>query len=180
MWLELTAYDQNGKVIDQSGKIADDAAETNPQDSDIPLWSFNDRIFDAHGKEVHMFWDVAPSAAHPDGFESRSLPGPRSAAPGTHTLTIPLQLSAAIPGRVELRVRIRPVGFDVLQDLVDSGDLDAGVRKQVPTLTVFSAVVTWKKGATSAADLTLTQINGIDCNSYRCTLDPSLSECRSR
>ena len=40
------------------------------------------------------------------------------------------------------RLRMRPIGMDVLQDLVDSGDLDPAIVAQMPTLT-FGAQIEW-------------------------------------
>jgi hypothetical protein len=46
---------------------------------------------------------------------------------------------AQMPDRVTLRVRIQPVGVDVLQDLVASQDLDSGVIAAMPTFDVSLA-----------------------------------------
>jgi hypothetical protein len=43
-----------------------------------------------------------------------------------------------------VRLRLRPIGLDVLQDLVDSGDLDASVIDRVPTFTLHGAAVEWR------------------------------------
>ena len=44
--------------------------------------------------------------------------------------------------RIEIRLRMRPMGRDVLQDLVASGHLDAAVLAEMPTFTLFQTVAT--------------------------------------
>jgi hypothetical protein len=39
---------------------------------------------------------------------------------------------------------MRPIGMDVLRDLVDSGDLDEEVIAAVPTFTMHGAAVEWR------------------------------------
>ena len=178
MWVEITAYDQDGQVAAETGTIADDAPEQAPPGKSLPMIFLHDKIFDEHGEEVHMFWDAAPSKDHPDGFESSSLPRP-PAVPGPHSFDKPVFLGVPIPGRVEVNVRMRPMGLDVLQDLVKSGDLDAGLIKEVPTFTVYSAVVEWKKGENDASQMKITTKTTPDCKRYRCLIDPKSDACQS-
>ena len=68
MWLEFLAYDASGKLLDQvsSGNIADGEIEEKPEGDpkhDPHLLMFRDRIYDAQGKPVHMFWQAAKSQA---------------------------------------------------------------------------------------------------------------------
>jgi hypothetical protein len=43
---------------------------------------------------------------------------------------------SAMPDRVTARIKIRPVGLDVIDDLIESGDLDPLVRDEIPTFDV--------------------------------------------
>lgn len=43
-----------------------------------------------------------------------------------------------------LRLRIRPLGLDVLRELIDSGDLEPSVSDRVPTFTMYGAAVEWR------------------------------------
>ena len=45
--------------------------------------------------------------------------------------------------RVTVRVRLRPMGFDVLRDFVASGDLDEAVIDAMPTYDLASTVLEW-------------------------------------
>ncbi len=110
---------------------------------------FRDRIYDAAGKEVHMFWDAERSEAYPDGYVSDVLPltievpGP----PHVRTMTVVLPNTVPeIPARVTARLRMRPVGMDILQDLVASGDLDVEVLARMPTFTLHGTAMEWTRG----------------------------------
>lgn len=58
--------------------------------------------------------------------------------------------------RMTIRLRLQPIGIDVLQDLVASGDLDASIVKQMPTFTMQGAAVEWRPGDTSLRSLLAT------------------------
>lgn len=147
MWLELIAYDEADQVIYSSGVIADGELEEKPKGSagyDPDLWIMRDRIYDEQGKEVHMFWEAAPSEQYPEGFTSYGLPARKDLTPA-HTLVRKFQVPGfALPARITARVRMRPMGMDVLQDLVDSKDLDPKLLAEVPTFTLHGTVVEWK------------------------------------
>jgi hypothetical protein len=80
-----------------------------------------------------------------------------------------------LPARVTARLRIRPIGLDVLQDLVDSGDLDPAFVAEMPTLT-FGAQLEWTPA--DGVMKTITAEPRSDCSTYRCLLDPSLPDCQ--
>jgi hypothetical protein len=70
---------------------------------------------------------------------------------------------------------MRAIGMDVLQDLVESGDLDPAIVAQMPTLS-FAAQLEW-----TPADGLLKPVSATlntDCTSYRCMLDPSSQDCQ--
>jgi hypothetical protein len=61
-------------------------------------------------------------------------------------------LLTAIPAQITMQVYFQPIGLEVLNDLVASGDLDAGVAQAIPTLTVGQQVV-WTPAAAQASGL---------------------------
>ncbi|HEY8074069.1 MAG TPA: hypothetical protein VIF62_08170, partial [Labilithrix sp.] len=66
---------------------------------------------------------------------------------------------AGAADRVTMRVRVQPMGLDVLDDLVASGDLDPAVRATMTTKTLdVGTLVEWTP---SAADQTTFMDNGI-------------------
>jgi hypothetical protein len=184
MWLEFLAYDENGKLLEEvsSGDIADDEIEEQPHgdpEHDPHLLMFRDRIFDAKGKPVHMFWEAAKSDAHPDGYESNVLPvATTTYVEGKHAVIKQYRASGPngeLPARVTARLRMRPIGLDVLHELVESGDLDPAVAAEMPTLT-FGAQIEW----TPADGMlkTITAKPNSDCSKYRCLLDPGSQHCQ--
>ena len=143
-WLEVTAY-QGQDVIYQSGVVPAGTAVEDLQDPDLLL--IRDCIFDATGKSAHMFWEAASVA-------SNLLAGP---APPTPAMPVPMGAHVrwelpvagsgrqlpAVPDRIAMRVRIKPVGDEVLRDLVASGDLDAAIAAAVPTIDVPNTAIEW-------------------------------------
>ena len=100
---------------------------------------FRDRIYGPEGEPVHMFWEAAPSELHPDGFTSHALPvATTSYVAGAHSVIRQYRASGpdGLPARVTARLRMRPIGLDVLHDLVESGDLDPAVVEEMPTFTL--------------------------------------------
>jgi hypothetical protein len=140
MWLEFVAYDASGNVMFQSGVIPDGEQEEWPVGDprhDPQLWVFRDRFFDAEDSEVHMFWEA-------DRYESYLLLAPTDPSTPhirTHTYVMPLLEQ---PARVEMRLKIRPIGIDVLQSLVASKDLDPALIDEMPTFTLHKTHVVWR------------------------------------
>jgi hypothetical protein len=110
-------------------------------------------MFDATPKQVSMFWQAATT-------EGNELP-----MPVTTDITDPRYYQTHVyqqfprgtnatlpqmPDQVTLRIRLQPIGLDVIQDLGSSGDLDAGIAANMPTWDVVPTV-TW-----TAATATLT------------------------
>jgi hypothetical protein len=183
LWLEVSAYDAKGNLLENvsSGRITDGALEEYPPGDpkhDPNLLLLADRIFDVRGKPVHMFWEAEKSPQHPDGFESNLLPGANvTYLPGRHAIVKQYRISGpeGLPARVTARLRLRPIGMDVLQDLVASGDLDEALLAQMPTLD-FGHRLEWtpKKGLMRPISATLAKAN---CAEYKCLLDPTSKYC---
>jgi hypothetical protein len=148
-WVEVQAF-AAGKVIYQSGVVADDESVTKSPDPD--LWLMRECLFDKADKPVAMFWEAA-------SFETAQLPGPTTNVPTdpdyylTHvfrTFPRPTSTPAALatpPDRITMRVRIVPVGLDVLDDLVASGDLKAEVKAKMPVFTLAGTTLEWTAAA---------------------------------
>jgi hypothetical protein len=112
-----------------------------------------------------MFWDAASSKDFPDGYSEFVLPlALMRPKPHVQTINIALpthQLSA-LPARVTTQLKMRPIGVDVLNDLVESGDLDPAIIERMPTYTLYGTAMEW-----TAADgqNPVTQVNDrpFDC-----------------
>ncbi|HXK20093.1 MAG TPA: multiheme c-type cytochrome [Polyangiaceae bacterium] len=139
-WVQLQAY-QAGQLIYESG--ASGTNQTTPDLPDPDLWLLRDCGFDQNAEPVAMFWQAR-------SIQSTALPAqltfdqadrrfyqthvyrsfPRSGA-----------LSRA-PDSVTLRMHLAPVGVDVADDLIENGDLDAGLRDSLVALEVGEPL-TW-------------------------------------
>ncbi len=144
VWTEVIAYD-GATPIYESGVVAQGQPVLSLSDPD--LWVLREGVFGAGGQEVHMFWDIASTK---NDCADDSRPGCTIPGPVTFDQTDPdffiTHVSRRFPrsgiavgatDRVTLRVRLRPVGLDVLDDLVASGDLDPTVRDAMQTLDLL-------------------------------------------
>ena len=138
-WVEIGVY-AGEETLYESGFVAD-AEDVTAQEAAGAL-VFRDRTFKADGTPAHMFWDVAR-------VESNLISGTVSLDPThpdyfiTHVYrTLPASgYFRRFPDRVSLRVRLRPIGVDVLDDLTASGHLPAelDVRGKMPVFTLAPA-----------------------------------------
>jgi len=136
-FVEIVAY-RGDEVLYQTGVVPEGGDVMALEDPD--LWLFRDETFDTEGNETHMFWDVATVESHTVKAQVTADPSDRRFYESHAIRRFPLSPDAVIPGipdRVTARVRITPVGFDVLDDLIGSGHLDPGVRDQMATLDLL-------------------------------------------
>ena len=140
VWVELTAY-AGDEVLYRSGHTAEGAPAVETEAADPTMWLMRDRVFDEAGAPAHMFWDVAT-------HEPDLLPAPTALSPAdpeyinTHILRRHRVLGGT-PDRVEIAVKVRPIGLEVLKDLVESGDLDPAVIAEMPTFTLAGGHLVW-------------------------------------
>jgi cytochrome c554/c'-like protein len=172
-YVELTAY-SGSTVLYQSGAIADGVGAATSTDPD--LWMMRDCIFDDAGKEVHMFWEAA-------SYENDSLPALITFDPGSPDFYkghryrfFPRDGSPigppgypAAPDRITLRVRMEAVGYDVVDNLIASGDLDPAVRSGFSVLDV-GAQLEWTQAAA-----THTYLDRVTGNTVFCATDTNLN-----
>ena len=135
-WVELVAY-IGDEVIHQSGVVDEGQPVASLADPD--LWLMRDRALDAEGEVAHMFWDVAE-------VESELLPPAVTSDPADpryfHAVTRSYLLPG-LPDRVTMRVHLEPIGLDVMDDLIASGDLDRSVRDAAFRFTVGGTDLEW-------------------------------------
>ena len=135
-WAEVIAY-RGGSVIYQSGVVPDGTPVVAVQ-NDPDLWLLRDQMFDTQGNPANMFWQAASTK----GNEITALATFDQLDPRfyqTHVVrTFPHDIAPLpqMPDRVTFRMRLQPVGLDVLSDLVASGDLDPSVPARMPTWDV--------------------------------------------
>jgi hypothetical protein len=166
-YVELLAY-QGANVVYQSGVVADGKASTESVDPD--LWMMRDCMFDQTDKEVHMFWEAA-------SFETNGLPALTTFDPTSpefykgHKFRLFPKSGATIPlpDRITLRVRVEAVGYDVIDNMVASGDLDPAVRNKFVVLDV-GKTLEWTQ-----AKATRTYLDRITGNTVYCATDTNLN-----
>ncbi|MFV8755556.1 multiheme c-type cytochrome [Nannocystaceae bacterium ST9] len=135
-WVELIARDGADAIVHSSGVIADDERITELDDPE--LWLLRDRVFDAQGNETHDFWTAASVESNllsaPEQFDAVSDAGTWQ----SNTYAID-----SLPARVNMRVRLQPIGRDVLDELVASGDLDPAVVERFEIYEVAPTLLEW-------------------------------------
>jgi hypothetical protein len=146
-WVELVGY-RAGEVVYESGVVPDSTSVTALEDPD--LWLLRDCGHDDQGQPVEMFWDA-------QGVESLLLPGQQTFDASdrrfyqTHVYRSYPRAGAALGvavDRVELQLRLAPVGYDVVDSLIESGDLAPSVRAKLTTFDVGARLVWTAETAT--------------------------------
>jgi hypothetical protein len=171
MWMEVVGKDTSGKVIFQAGQVADGEPEETP-DKPHPCL-MRSYVVDENGKETHNFWEAA--AADPVRG-STLIPVPATAQAGSHTRVCPFRPPGFEPiPHLELTLRMRPMGIDVLQDLVASGHLAKDVIARMPTHTVWTRTADYDPTTRRY----LVDAPRPDCDKYQCLLDPKSAYCAS-
>jgi hypothetical protein len=151
LWFEVIAY-KGGQQIYASGAAPDGASILALNDPD--LWLVRDCMFGDTGGEVTMFWQAATTESNLFPAQlTFDVSDPRYYQ--THVVQSFPRNGASIkgtPDRVTLRVRLQPIGLDVLDDLIASGDLDASVKAQMPTYDIGkTATLEWTTATATTA-----------------------------
>lgn len=137
VWLELIAYSGN-QIIFQSGVTPDNEAITALADPN--LWLLRDWMHDEMGNEVHMFWeakDIVSEVLEQGKTSDPSKPG------FFHAKTRSFKITNGTPDRITMRVRVQPIGLDVLDKLIESGDLAPEFRSKMPTFELAGTKLEW-------------------------------------
>lgn len=140
-WVEIVAYDAEDQILFQSGVVAEGQPVADlPAAGDTQLWQIRDFDYDEAGNPAHMFWDVRSVDSElltPSVTNDPSDPRFNHSVERTYYLPAP-------PARITARMHIRPVGLDVLDDLIASGHLDPIYRERIPTFTLAGTVLEWR------------------------------------
>jgi hypothetical protein len=186
IWLEIVGYDSQGVERCSLGKVPDDVAVAGFEDERAcdpnGFWLFRDRIFDKDGEETHMFWRADPSVVD-GGFISNTLPfaRPFMGTPEPHFVENKFQVSNSIHGvtRITLRVRSRPMDFDVLEELIEKDLLDPAVKDEIRTVTIPGTEAELRLTDTGLpGELVLTGDENLNCREFECAFHPDAPGCR--
>ena len=145
-WLEVVAYDAGGAPVFTSGTLPDGTplpAGMDPEQlADPNLFGLWDRATKDDGTPAHFFWDIA----HVD---SQLLRPPTTLDKNSpvfdHSSTKQFHVEGVFGriARITARIRIRPLSYAMLADLVSSGDLAPGVSDRLQTLDLFGTQRAW-------------------------------------
>lgn len=128
-WVEIEASVGDTTLL----HVGDLDADTPVPLDDPELWAFGDQLYDADGAPVHLAWEGYTNVAS-------QLQG---LTEGVDVHARRTWILSEAPDTVTARIHLRPFDVDILQTLVDSGDLDATVADAVPTWTLAGSEVSW-------------------------------------
>ena len=103
---------------------------------------FWDRTFKADGTPAHFFWEVARVESN---LIRPAITLDQNSAAYDHSTTVTYTVGPLHPqiDRITARVRMRALPYEVLDDLIASGDLDPSIRAELKTLDIKGANSEW-------------------------------------
>lgn len=140
-WVEVVALDDANEVLFESGRLNDGQALSTLEDTQ--LWRLGSQGFNERGEPVHYPWEITR-------LESEILPVPTeksSERPGfidVHRRRT-YRYDGPSPTAVTVRVRMRPIGLDLLDDLIESGDLEPAYRELIKTYDLGFTRLEWSR-----------------------------------
>lgn len=145
-WVEVQAQ-AGGNVTFASGVVAaEESVDAHAKTDDADFWWFGDRIFDADGNETHHAWEVA-------SYESQALPVAQTLGGDPDTwVSRTYQAPGPMPESVSLRVSIRPMPLELLEEMVQKGFLAAEHRDALPSFDVEGAHLDWTPEVAEPSD----------------------------
>lgn len=143
LWAEVTALDINGDILFSSGVLSSQEPLSEAKLNDPYLWLLRDQAFDSSGQETHRFWKIT-------SVERNTLP-PSTLLSGTdQDYEEPHVLQRYRIGtdrpiyELRLRIFLRPIALELLQELVELNLLDESILLNMPTFELKSAAKTWR------------------------------------
>lgn len=136
-WLEVIAKDVDGNVVFQKGVTPDgmDPVDT-PGLINVDTFGLWDRVKKVDNTPAHFFWEIGTVQS-----QLLKIPAVRGE---DHSYTAEWDVpSSNLVTHIETRLLIRPVAFEVLNDLVAGGELAADVVTQMKTLEVAGGHSVW-------------------------------------
>jgi hypothetical protein len=150
MWVEMIAYDASNNVIFSNGIVP---PGTDPPDNEYGIW---DRIFKKDNSPAHFFWEIARVNNKVDPCDrvngtllcppvTNDPNDPRVDHSRQHVYAVPPPANYSQIERVTTRLYVRALPYEVLDDLIGSGDLAPGIRDQLQTLEIPGGRREWRK-----------------------------------
>lgn len=139
-WVRIEAFEGETRAYD-SGIVAADQSVNDAAAADTNFWQVRDYIYKEGGvEEAHQFWDVREVVE--DTLTPAVTNDPNDPR-FVHAVNRIYNLVGLAPDRITMQVFIRPVGYDVIDDLAATGHLDAALKEQIPTFELRGAAREW-------------------------------------
>ncbi|HEX3757065.1 MAG TPA: multiheme c-type cytochrome [Kofleriaceae bacterium] len=146
-WLEILAYDADNQIVFHTGTLPDGTPlpdGMDPEQLDDPnLFGLWDRAVKDDGTPAHMFWDIAQTTPQ---LLKPPVTLDKNSKLFDHSSTQPFHVEGVFTriDHITARIRIRPLSYGLIADLVGSGDLPAGAVTTLPTLDILGTQHTWQ------------------------------------
>lgn len=141
VWVEVVATADDGAVLLASGRFA--PGEVVSPASDPRLWLMSSTLRGAGGEKVDHPWQ-AKAIEHQHLVPSVTADPQDPRFYHAQLRTYPV---TGVPDRVTIAVHVESIGLEVIDLLVDSGDLDPAVRARVPRRDIPSLARTWQRAS---------------------------------
>lgn len=136
-WVQLRAL-RREQLLFESGQVG--PGEPVAQLEDDNLWLFMERVFDESDQPTTHFWNARRSESTLIPAATTFDPAARDFLSNHVTRRYPRNREVAIagvPDRVEVLVRVSPIGLEILEDLNRSGHLAREVIAAAPTFDLI-------------------------------------------
>jgi hypothetical protein len=150
-WLEVVAFDAMNNVVFHTGTLADGTPLPDGMDpeqlADPNLFGLWDRAVKDDGSPAHMFWDIARIDSQASQLLRPPVTLDKNSPQFDHSSTAMFRVEGVLTSidHITARIRIRPLSYALLADLVGSGDLATGAVTRLPTLDILGTQHTWQK-----------------------------------
>jgi hypothetical protein len=133
-----------------------------------------------------MFWEAARYTSNLLPPAPFLAPGVRPTPRGHYRWDVPrpdsMRTLPDVPDRITMRVHIRPVGEEVIKDLIASGDLAPEYAGKIPTFAVSGGTVEWTRDSPDRIPSFVERGSVISCvapvQPFNTLTNPTISQAR--
>jgi hypothetical protein len=114
--------------------------------ADPDLFGLWDRAVKDDGSPAHMFWDIARIDSQTSQLLRPPVTLDKNSPLFDHSSTATFHVEGVVSSidHITARIRIRPLSYGLIADLVGSGDLAADAVPRLPTLDILGTQHTWQ------------------------------------
>ncbi len=143
VWVEFLAFDHAGELVFESGQITPEQAVDEYAKTDSFLWLLKDEAFNQQGSKSHRFWEI-------ESVTRNTLPPSTLLSPldpnyeEAHVMKRYRFASERPVYEVQIRVFIRAIAYELLQELIDLDLLSADFMNKQETFEIEFAYQIWR------------------------------------